>query len=84
MTQALSALPAKLARYVYGWRCFVRTYRMARGKKRGAGKAKFIHAVRAGLCYRWIVDGQQRGSKGPMFFRKGQRIVRARLAGQKE
>ena len=60
MTPSMGMTP--LRRYIYGWQCFVRAYRMARGKKRGAGKQRLLYAIKTGFGYRWIVDGQFRRS----------------------
>lgn len=48
---------------------FVRAVRMARAKKRGAGKMPWGNALKMGACYRWIVDGQMRGGKPPRYMR---------------
>ena len=56
MTPSMGMTP--LRRYVYGWQCFARAYRMARRKKHGAGRMRLLYALRMGACFRFIADGQ--------------------------
>lgn len=69
MTPAMSM--GRIRRYFYGWYHFARAYRMAREKKHGAGKMKFIYAIRMGACARCMVDGQfLRPPRWPRYIRR--------------
>lgn len=54
-----------IVRYIRGWMAFVRTFRLMRAKRHGAGRARLIHCIRGGACSRSIVDGQFR--RPPVF-----------------
>ncbi len=58
-----------ITRYLYGWYSFFRAFRAMRVKKHGAGKQPLILAWRAGMAYRWLVDGQFRRGKFPRYAR---------------
>ena len=59
--------------YFYGWYHYFRAAYKLRTKKHGAGAQPWIYCHRAGACARYIIDGQHRNSKGPMYSRKGLR-----------
>lgn len=47
--------------YLNGWRAWARYFWMARHKRHGAGRQRWIHAWKGACCARYIVDGQHRG-----------------------
>jgi hypothetical protein len=60
MRGVVESFVVNIRRYIYGWQMWLRAFCMARAKRHGAGRARLIHAIRAGACYRSIVDGQFR------------------------
>lgn len=58
-----------IRQYIYGWAMYVRAVYKMRTKKHGAGRQPWLYALRMGSCYRWLVDGQLRGGKGPRWLR---------------
>jgi hypothetical protein len=52
-----------VTRYLYGWVMFARCFYKMRFKKHGAGKQALVICWRAGMAYRWIVDGQFRNGR---------------------
>ncbi len=60
-----------MSRYVEGWRAAIRSFRMARAKKHGAGRAPIWIAMRIAAWDRFIVDGQHcRPQRPPAFMRR--------------
>ncbi len=58
-----------IKRYFYGWFSFVRVFIAMRLKKHGAGKQPLVLCWRAGMAYRWLVDGQFRSGQFPGYLR---------------